>query len=71
MNVQELQVLEMNVQELEVRELKVKEPEVQNHKGPGARGQGEGDQKSNPIVILEGKVDIWMAGTSGAGVLVK
>ena len=36
---------ELDVQELEVRELEVKEPEVQNHKGPGAEGQGEGDQK--------------------------
>ena len=28
-------------------------------------------RKSNPIVILGGKVDLWIAGTSGAGVLVK
>ena len=27
--------------------------------------------KSNPIVILGGKVDLWIAGTSNAGVLVK
>ena len=46
----------MKVQELEKKELKVKEKEI---------------RKSNPIVILGGKVDIWMAGTSGAGVLVK
>ena len=46
----------MKVQELEVRELKVKEKDI---------------RKFNPIVILGGKVDIWMAGTLGSGVLVK
>ena len=56
-----------------MKELEVKEPEVQNKK----KIKGSGDQKrkeirkSNPIVILGGKVDIWMAVTSGAGVLVK
>ena len=46
----------MKVQELEKKKLKVKEKEI---------------RKSNPIVILEGKVNIWMAGISGAGLLVK
>ena len=41
---------------IKVRELEVKEKEI---------------RKSNPIVILGGMVDIWMAGASGAGVLVK
>ena len=39
-----------------VQELEVKENEI---------------RKSNLIVILGGKVDIWMAGFSGAGVFVK
>ena len=39
-----------------VRELEIKEKVI---------------RKSNPIVILGGMVDIWIAGTSGAGVLVK
>ena len=57
----------MKIQELEVKELqpkvkkkvwklKVKEKEI---------------RKFNSIVILGGKIDLWIAGTSGAGVLVK
>ena len=61
----------MKVQKLEVRELEVKEPEVQNQKGPGAGGYAKDIRKPNPIVILGGKVNIWMVGTSGAGVFVK
>ena len=41
---------------IKVRELEVKEKEI---------------RKSNPIFILGGKFDIWMAGNSGAGMLLK
>ena len=59
----------MKVQELEVKEL---QPKVQNKKKVWKLEVKEKEiRKSNPIVILGGKVDIWMAGTSGAGVLVK
>ena len=62
----------MKVQELEVKELEVKEPEVQNQKkGSGAEGKEKEIRKSNPIFIFRGNVDIWMAGTLGAGVLVQ
>ena len=59
----------MKVQELEVKKL---QPKVQNKKKVWKLEAKEKEiRKSNPIVILGGKVDIWMAGTSGAGVLVK
>ena len=56
----------LKVHELEVKDLEVKEPEVLNKKLKLKK-----IWKSNPIVILESMVDIWMADTSGAGVLVK
>ena len=46
---------ELEVQILNVQELEIKKKEVRN---------------PCPVVILGGKVDFWMAGTSGAGVLV-
>ena len=59
----------MKVQELEVKEL---QPEVQNKKKVWELEVKEKEiRKSNPIVILGGKVDLWIAGTSGAGVFVK
>ena len=62
----------MKVQELEVRELEVKEPEVQNKKKVRElEVKVKEISKSNPIVILGGKVDLWIAGTSCADVLVK
>ena len=55
-----------------MKELEVKEPEVQNQKKVRELEVKEKEiRKSNPIVILGGKVDIWMAGTSGVGALVK
>jgi hypothetical protein len=53
--VKEVMVKELEVQKLKVHELEVKEKEIRN---------------SCPVVILEGKVDFWMAGTSGVGVVV-
>ena len=53
--VKELMVKELEVQKLKVQELEVKEKEIRN---------------SCPVVILGGKADFWMAGTSSAGVLV-
>ena len=64
----------MKVQELEVKRLEVKEPEVQNKNKKKVREMKVKEKeirKSNPIVILGGMVYIWMAGTSGAGDLVK
>jgi hypothetical protein len=60
----------MKVQELEVKEL---QPKVQNKKKKVWKLEVKEKEirKSNPIVILGGKVDLWIAGTSGAGVLVK
>lgn len=59
----------MKVQELEVKEL---QPKVQNKKKVLKLKVMEKEiRKSNPIVILGGKVDLWIAGTSVAGVLVK
>ena len=59
----------MKVQELEVKELQQK---VQNKKNVlNLKVLEKEIRKSNPIVILGGKVDLWIAGTSGAGVLVK
>ena len=59
----------MKVQELEVKEL---QPKVKNKKNVGKLEVKEKEiRKSNPIVIMGGRVDLWIAGTSGAGVLVK
>ena len=59
----------MKVQELEVKEL---QPKVQNKKKVMKLKVMEKEIiKSNTIVILGGKVDLWIAGTSDAGVLVK
>ena len=59
----------MKVQELEVKEL---QPKVQNKKRVWKLEVKEKEiRNSNPIVVLGGKVDLWIAGTSGAGVLVK
>ena len=60
----------MKVQELEVKEL---QPKVQNKKKVMKLKVMEKEiRKSNPIVILGGKVDLWIAGTlHRAGVLVK
>ena len=59
----------MKVQELEVKEL---QPKVQNKKKVLKLKVMEKEiRKSNPIVILGGKVDLWIAGTSDEGVLVK
>ena len=61
----------MKVQELEVKEL---QPKVQNKKKIKVwklEVKEKEIRKSNSIVILGGKVDLWIAGTSGAGVLVK
>ena len=59
----------MKVQELEVKEL---QPKVQNKKKVMKLKVMEKEiRKSNPIVILGGKVDLWIACTSDAGVLVK
>ena len=52
--VKELMVKELEVQKLKVQELEVKEKEIRNY---------------CPVAILRGKVDFWMANTSGAGVL--
>ena len=61
----------MKVQELEVRELEVKETESKIIKVRELEVTEKEIRKSNPIVILGGMVDMWMAGTSGADVLVK
>ena len=59
----------MKVQELEVKEL---QPKVQNKKNVLKLEVNEKEiRKSNPIVILGGKVDLYISGTSCAGVLVK
>ena len=47
----------MKVQELEVKEL---QPKVQNKKRSGSWRSRR--RRSNPIVILGGKVDLWIAG---------
>ena len=57
----------MKVQELEVKKL---QPKVQK-KVLKLKVMKKEIRKSNPIVILGGKVDLWIAGTSDAGVLVK
>ena len=59
----------MKIQELEGKEL---QPDVQNKKKVLELEVKEKEiKKSNPIFILGGKVDLWIAGTSGAGLLVK
>ena len=62
----------MKVQGLEVKELQQKVRKEKKKKKVSMLEVKEKEiRKSNPIVILGGKVDLWIAGTLGAGVLVK
>ena len=65
-----MKVQELEVQERKVKELMVKELEVQKLKALELEVKEKEIRNSCPVVILGGKVDFWMAGTSGAGVLV-
>ena len=58
----------MKVQKLEVKEL---QPKVRKKKVLKLKVMEKEIRKSNPIVILGAKVDLWITGTSDAGVLVK